>query len=105
MVELVDTAGLGPAAKSVGVRVSLWAPFQEINMSMQETVLSLVKQISSVNLSHAFVSIELESANELIQFLALNKISANLTHWNAPKSLYIGEKTPDENLIVLSLSW
>jgi len=74
-------------------------------MNMQERVLDLVNQISSVNLSKAFVSIELEKAQELVQFLNLNEISCNLTHWNSPESLYVGDLTDIKNLVVLSLSW
>jgi hypothetical protein len=76
-------------------------------MSLEERVLNLVEQISKVNLSQAYVSIEAEKSQELIDFLGSKNISAKIAEWNYPEGLYIGTHTVLENLnlIVLSLSW
>jgi hypothetical protein len=76
-------------------------------MSLEEKVLDLVEQISKVNLSQAYVSIEAEKSQELIDFLGSKNISAKIAEWNYPEGLYIGTHTVLENLnlIVLSLSW
>jgi hypothetical protein len=76
-------------------------------MSLEEKVLDLVEQISKVNLSQAYVSIEAEKSRELIDFLGSKNISAKIAEWNYPEGLYIGTHTVLENLnlIVLSLSW
>jgi hypothetical protein len=76
-------------------------------MSLEEKVLNLVEQISKVNLSQAYVSIEVEKSQELIDFLGSKNISAKIAEWNYPEGLYIGTHTVLENLnlIVLSLSW
>jgi len=76
-------------------------------MNTEEKVLDLVQKVSEVSLSQAYISIEAERAQELIDFLDSKSISAKIAEWNYPEGLYIGTHTVLENLnlIVLSLSW
>jgi len=68
-------------------------------------VINLVDEINSVNLSEAYVSIEVDRVSELVKFLKDNKIESSVTHWNAPESLYVGNQKDKKDLVVLAIHW
>jgi hypothetical protein len=68
-------------------------------------VLNMVDEINSVNLSEAYVSIEVDRVSELVQFLKDNKIESSVTHWNHPESLYVGNQKDKKDLVVLAIHW
>jgi ribosomal protein L12E/L44/L45/RPP1/RPP2 len=65
----------------------------------------LVDSIDAVNLSDAYVSIEKEKVNELVQFLKEHDIQSVVTEWNHPESLYVGEDKTKKDLVVLAIHW
>jgi len=71
-----------------------------------QNVLDLIDQISAVNLSEAYISVESEKVDDLIKFLKENNVQASPTQWNSPESLYIGEgQTASKQLTVLAISF
>ena len=71
----------------------------------QVNVLDLINEIKSVHLFEAYISIEEEKADELIQSLREKNIDVGYASWNHPDSLYVGDGKPTGKLAVLSLKW
>jgi len=68
-------------------------------------VLNLVDSIDNVHLSDAYVSIEKERVDELVQFLKEHDIQSAVVNWNHPESLYVGEDKTKKDLVVLAIHW
>ncbi len=74
-------------------------------MEEYELTLKLIEQINSVNLTEAFISIELNKVKELIELLSSSGVKVVPVEWNYPESIYIGNGNPSSKLQVLSLKW
>lgn len=68
-------------------------------------VLNLVDSIDNVHLSDAYVSIEKERVDELVDFLKQHEIESAVVNWNNPESLYVGEDKNKKDLVVLAIHW
>ena len=102
---MVYTVVLEATAERHGGSSPLLGTILEYKMQEYINTLNIIDEITSVDLFEAFISIEQNKADKLIEFLKNNNISASYAEWNHPRSLYVGEGEPTGKLAVISLKW